>query len=231
MEHAVPAHHDGPALVDCGSPPLGPDRSSAPNGHGRVGCRIPLRRWMWRHRHSRHAQQGPVLLHVHVAVRVRQSRTATVRVATVWTACETQTNTSQKDYPFFILCLVQAKTAVRNWTEFSFIWWRMPYERYPTLENPILISPECLSFLPHFWQTSKFLCFHNPPPPYSPNLAPGDFCFPNWKFRWKGSDLIQLKTHRQIRRRFLTRSFKKESFQKWKHSWSRCVQLEGDSSQ
>jgi transposase len=71
-----------------------------------------------------------------------------------------------------------------------------------------------------------------PHPPYSPDLAPGDFfLLPKLKTTLKGRRFQTIEEiHENATRelRSITQSAIQEAFQQWKKCWERCIASRGD---
>ena len=88
--------------------------------------------------------------------------------------------------------------------------------------------------------TNEFLAKHNIPllsqPPYSPDLAPCDFLFPQLKKTMKGRRFdyvedIQANATRQLRA--IIKSDYQRCFRQWQEHWNKCIQahyFEGDKT-
>jgi histone-lysine N-methyltransferase SETMAR len=82
--------------------------------------------------------------------------------------------------------------------------------------------------------TQQFLAKYKkaviPHPPYSPDLTPCDFPFPEMKLKMKGRrfgtiEEIQAESQRVLDT--LTENDVQEAFQKWKRRWDRCLHAGG----
>jgi transposase len=82
--------------------------------------------------------------------------------------------------------------------------------------------------------TNEFLAKHNilllPQPPYSTDLAPCDFLFPQLKKTMKRRRFdyvedIQANATRQLRA--ITKSDYQRCFRQWQEHWNKCIQAEG----
>ena len=82
--------------------------------------------------------------------------------------------------------------------------------------------------------TNEFLAKHNilslPQPPYSPDLVPCDFLFPQLKKTMKGRrfdyvEHIHANAMRQLRA--ITKSDYQRCFHQWQECWNKCIQAQG----
>ena len=70
-----------------------------------------------------------------------------------------------------------------------------------------------------------------PRPPYSPDLAPSDFLFPELKMKLKGrrfQTLEEIQAQSQAVLNTLRENDFQECFKNWQPRWDRCEASEGD---